>query len=352
MRRFVSLALVVAPVAVAAQGDVSVRTAPQYLGYTLDQSGTKLKVTQLSLPFGFIKPLTQKLTFDVGTAFASSTVDDGTTKSTLSGFTDTQVRFNYSVNDFFIVTAGVNVPTGQYKVAPDKVTAAGQIGNDFLAFPVSSYGNGLAGTGGVAFAQSLGEWNLGVGGSFRKSTEFGAFETGTSTLKFQPADEVRARVGLDREISGGRVMFGVIYSKFGNDATKDDTVRTTYSSGDRLIGQAGVSTGRLYVGGWLLHHAEGQTAAGTAPSENIANILTELSVDVGSMTWQPSLELRGWTRDNKNAGELAFVGVRTTFGVSGAQVSPSVSYGLGKLKGPPDIDVTGIRAGLTIRIGQ
>lgn len=362
MRRSLSLALAAAclPGALAAQGlgDASFRAAPQYIGYTLDQAGTKVKVSELSVPLAYVLPLSSRLTFDVGTAFANAHVDAGGGQtSTISGLTDTQVRFNLTLgSDAVVVTAGLNVPSGQYNVAGDKVAAAGQIGNDFLAFPISSFGNGFAGTGGIAVAKALGAWNIGIGGSFRKSTEFGAFKADTNALRFQPADEARVRFGVDRAALGGRIVLGVIYSMFGNDQTVDAGARSTYSTGDRMIGQAAfeapVGSAEFYLGGWVLHHAAGQNVAGDAPAENIINGTLSLGFNLGSLYLEPNVEGRNWTVDGSKAGSLGYVGVRTRFDMGSLEISPSVAYGMGTLNGATNTDIKGLKGGLVIRIGQ
>lgn len=361
MRRSILLALVCAPAIAGAQGfaDGGLRLAPQMASYTLEQNGTKTKINEIAVPFAYLLPITSRLTFDLATAFAQATVE-ASGKSTISGLTDTQLRLNYTLGtDAVIVTAGVNVPTGQYKVADDKVAAAGQIGNDFLSFPVSSFGNGLAGTGGVALARTLGAWNVGLGASFRKTAEFGAFGADTNATRFQPADEVRARLGVDREALGGRMMLGVVYSVFGADACagcETGISRSTYSTGDRLIGQAAfdipLSSSQLYVAAWVLHHAAGETVAGTAPAEDIANAQLSLGFNLGSLFLEPNLEARYWTVDGERRGSLGYAGVRTRFDMGPMQISPSLSYAKGKLEGTPSTDITGFKGGLTIRIGR
>lgn len=361
MRRSILLALTCAPAIAGAQGfaDGGLRLAPQMASYTLKQGGAETKITEIAVPLAYLLPISSRLSFDLATAYAQATVE-ASGKSTIRGLTDTQLRLNWTLGtDAVIVTAGVNLPTGQYEVPDSNVAAAGQIGNDFLAFPVSSFGNGLAGTGGIAIARTMGAWNVGLGGSFRKSAEFGAFGSDTNATRFQPADEVRVRVGVDREALGGRMMLGAVYSVFGADACagcETGVSRSTYSTGDRLIGQAAfdvpLGSSQFYIAAWMLHHAAGETVAGTAPAEDIANAQLSLGFNLGSLFLEPNLEGRFWTVDGERKGLLAFAGVRTKFELGGMQVSPSISYAKGKLEGTPSTDITGFKGGLTIRIGR
>ncbi|MHB1310364.1 MAG: hypothetical protein ACYC3L_00005, partial [Gemmatimonadaceae bacterium] len=153
-------------------GDVTLAAIPQYVSMKIGTGASAKTVSQLSIPLVAVVPIGSKFNIDVATAYANSDVStNGKTASSISGLTDTQVRANWTLgNDAAVITVGVNVPTGQYTIPEADAEAAGQIGNDFLIFPISSYGSGLSTTGGLALARSLGDWNLGIAGSFRKST--------------------------------------------------------------------------------------------------------------------------------------------------------------------------------------
>jgi hypothetical protein len=359
MRRSLLAVLALAPLAAGAQGltQTSLRIAPQGLYYKLDAGGAETSIMQLAIPVALVVPLTSSISFDVATAFANVNVDAGNTESKLSGLTDTQLRFNYTLGtDAVVVTAGLNLPTGQYEVEQDKITAAGQIGNDFLAFPVSSFGNGFAGTGGVAVARSLGGVNLGLGGSFRKSWEFGAYGSDANALRFEPANEIRLRGGIDGFALGGRLMAGAVFSMFGEDGCEGcepGASRTTYSTGNRIILQAAADMPagpvNLFVSTWYLNRAEGEQIGGPAPPETIMNFQAALGLNLGLLFLEPSVEFRRATSDGEAAGNLTFFGVRTRFGMGPLEVSPSVAFGTGKLD-QADADITGFKGGLTIRV--
>ena len=109
----------------------------------------------------------------------------------------------------------MNLPTGRSAVTLDQLAAAGRIGNDFLAFPVSNMGTGLAVTGGLAIARPVGDWNLGFGGAVRRSAAYEPFDVPGQTLRFQPGDEYRARVGVDRPSARAGSRSASRYSAFG-----------------------------------------------------------------------------------------------------------------------------------------
>jgi hypothetical protein len=357
MRRF-ALSLLVAslPITLRAQGvgDATAIAGPTFVRYTLGTGSAARTIEQLSAPLVIIVPFGERFTLDVSSQYAKSEVrTGGKVTSTIDGLTDTQVRGNLTLGDLAVVTLGVNVPTGKYLVPTAQQEAAGQIGNDFLVYPVSSMGNGLAATGGVAVARTLGDWNLGVGASFRHSTRFDAYEVSGKALRFTPGDEMRLRVGLDRPVGDGRVSVGVTYSTFGKDAADS----TTFSTGGRALAQGALylpfAGSDMTLSAWNLYRAEGQIVGGKSPWENVSNVAASLGWDLGGVYVQPSAEGRFWNRGGVKAGTLGNFGVRLRIGSGVVSVNPSATYTVGRLNSTTDglsTDVTGFRGTLLIRI--
>src|SRR5213075_1951505 len=130
-------ALALAPGAVHAQSlwDTSVRLAPSYYSYDIKAPFSE-KISEVSFPLYALMPIMPWFSMDIGTAFASAHVENtaANTKSDISGLTDTQVRANYTFGeDFFVLTAGVNLPTGSATVEAAELAAATRIGSDFLS---------------------------------------------------------------------------------------------------------------------------------------------------------------------------------------------------------------------------
>lgn len=340
--------------------DAAIIAAPHFTQYTIGSGASERVVSQTAIPLVFVLPFTDRFSVDVTTAFASSQVKTGgTATSTLSGLTDTQIRGNFTLgNEMVVFTVGLNLPTGSYGVSDDKVEAAGQIGNDFLNYPISSMGNGFAGTGGVAVARALGAWNVGLGTSMRKSAEFSAFTQSNADFRFTPADEYRVHVRGDRPVGDGQVSFGLAYSAFGADALDTTTAgnqKTTASTGDRITATGmwmfPVEIGEVYLSGWNLYRLEGQQFGGDAPTENVASLNAALSTEVGDFLIQPSLEGRFWQVGGEKAGQLTSANVRMRLESGLFTMFPSVGYSIGSLySGGATVDVSGIRGSLTIRL--
>jgi hypothetical protein len=303
--------------------------------------------------------VTPALTVDVGTAFATVSLDrttsSGTTQSSeMSGLTDTQIRANYAFGqDFVVVTAGVNVPTGSATVDVDRLDAATRIGSDFLMFPISGFGSGLGFTGGLAVAKPAGAWNLGFGASVRQSTEYEPFNdptTGTPT-KYQPGPEYRARLGADHPFGTGRVSLGLTYSKFGDDKSN----AATFNSGDRYVGQ--FTMNNSFAGGmdysvvvWNLYRTSGTLINGSSSARgNIANALVALGVrGPAGVGIEPSVETRVWTQQGSKTSVLGTLGMRFVVNRGMWAVFPGLGFSMGSMEGA---SLNGYRATLGLRFG-
>jgi hypothetical protein len=283
-------------------------------------------------------PINQMLTMDIGTAFASATVKNTSggqsTQSKISGLTDTQLRGTVNLgSDAAVFTFGVNVPTGRSTAKPAEVAAASLIGNDFLSFPISSMGSGFGGTGGLAVARPLGDWNLGAGISVRHSMPFDPFEG----LRYTPGNETRLRVGVDHPYGTGRASIGVTYSKFNNDAIADTNTGSIYNTGDRLLTQ-GYMTSRLGQGeymlsAWDLFRASGTLTDGTpSGTENITDLAGSYGWTLGDARLEPGLDLRTWMQKDASLSLQTTISLRYEHAL-GDQfiISPGAGFTVGKL---------------------
>jgi hypothetical protein len=346
------------------------RVAPQFLQYRLKEP-VSATVSQFAVPLFVVLPVNERLTIDVGTSLARSRVRWDAGESQITGLTDTQVRGNYTLGtDFVVLTAGLNLPTGRSSVTLEQFRAAGLIGNDFLAFPISSMGTGLAITMGAAVARPVGDWNIGVGGAIRRSTAYEPFDIPNQSLRFQPGNEYRARVGVDRTVGAGRVAFGLTFSAFG----KDDAGGSVYNTGNRVIAQAAYTTvvadKPVTVAGYNMFRGPGSYASGEpAGRENIANVFTSIMLSALGRSVEPTLELRHWhqnvigtttatttTPDRTQTSVLGTFGVRTNVDYAGVRFFPSAGYTLGSLAtndaagAPAKAELTGFRAQIAAQV--
>jgi hypothetical protein len=350
--------------------DTEGRLAPQYVQYQVHAPADET-ISELAIPVFVTVPAGSRLSFDIGTAYARAHVTSGPTRSDISGLTDTQIRGNYTLGgDFVVLTAGLSLPTGESRVSLDQLVAAGRIGNDFLAFPVSNMGTGLAATGGVAVARPFGDWSVGAGLSVRRSRAYEPFDVPGPTLRYQPGNETRARLGVDRPVAAGHLALGLTYAAFG----REDAGGSAYNTGDRVIAQ-GAFTGLVgeheyTVAAYNVFRAPGEYASGErAGRENVANLFLSLGLHTLGTFVEPSLELRHWRQhmfdtpgqgnseiERTQSSHLATVAVRARANVAGLVLFPSAGYTMfGRLATlddsgrPVSADLTGFHVGLVMR---
>lgn len=361
LRTLAALAAFV-PASLAAQDAiVTGRAAVQTVGYTLTANGVSKDISQVVAPLALIVPIGDRFSVDVATAYARSQVKlDGSRASTISGLTDTQLRASYSFGeDAVILTAGVNLPTGKSTADSAQFAAAENIANDFLLFPIGTMGSGLATTGGIAVARPFGDWNVGLGASFRHSSDFAPYQySDGQKAHYQPGDEYRARLGVDRSFGASRATLGATWSSFGDDRAAG----ATFNTGNRLVLQGGYEATVRDVGYtlnvWNLTRTQGHRASGqVAPTENIVNAMLGATFTVRGIALVPSLETRHLTRSavaadsvfpaqDKGSGQMETVGLASRWTVGLFQIAPSASYSLGTLD---RTDLTGFRAMLAVR---
>ncbi len=341
--------------------NTSVRMAPQFQSFDI-KSPIGEKVTQFSVPIYASVPLLPALTVDIGTAFATASLErqslDGsgnpnTVTSEMSGLTDTQVRASYAFGqDFVVVTAGVNLPTGSATVDAADLEAATRIGSDFLMFPISGFGSGLGFTGGVAVAKPVGNWNVGFGASLRHSSEYEPFRDASgATFKFQPGPEYRARVGADHPFGTGRVSFGLTFSQYGDDKSNAQT----FNTGSRYVGQFSLNNAlnervNYSFVAWNMFRTSGTLInQSPSPSGNITNALVAIGVRArGNVSVEPSIETRVWTQQGSKTSYMGTLGMRFSVNRGLWSVVPGFGFSMGSMEGAT---LTGLRASLGMRLG-
>jgi hypothetical protein len=245
-------------------------------------------------------------------------------------------------------------------VSQDQIVAASLIGNDFLAFPISNMGTGFGGTGGIAVARPVGDWDFGIGASARRSAAYDALEANGTTpaLHYQPGNEYRIRGGVDRAFGTGRVNVGLTYSKFGDD----DLGGSIYNTGNRWLSQVGLNNnfgpGMLSFTGWDLYRQSGKLVDGTITGhENIVAGSLAYGIQSGSTTIvEPNIEGRVWSQSaGIPSSTMATLGLRSQFSLIGYAVSPGVGYSVGRFgTGANGVtttaDLTGWHATVAIRL--
>lgn len=306
-------------------------------------------------------PVGRRLFVDASGNYALTTLkaSDGT-RVDLSGWTDTQLRASYTVGrDRLVASLLVNVPSGTEQVTTDQVPLLRSIAQNFLPFPVSSYGAGAGLTGALALAQQFGSWSVGAAGSIRYLASYSPYADVSDT--YAPGLESRVRVGA-RRMFGERtgVALAVTFSTFGSDEFSG-VQNYTYRSGDRLVlegtvsRQVGRTTARLF--GWGFLRAAGDSSGSGVPGarEHIVYGGLSWTLPLGArLRLSPGFDARSWRAADGASGELAELSVdaRLRLGVRLALAS-RVRLETGTLRLTPAITAgfTGVAATVFLRVG-
>ena len=288
-------------------------------GFTFDSGvGTK-SVWQWSVPLVVVTPLGRKVSLDLTTHYANGRLETyaGGTE-TLAGFTDTQLRLIYTASrDRLVGSVSFNLPTGQHTLSPGEFAVAGAVGSNYLSFPVSNSGIALGVTGGLAYAQRAGTWNLGLSGSVRYLGPYSPFAT--DTVSYTPGVEVRVRGGADRLLgASSRLLLGLTVSTFSTDVYSgtNTLVAGSYAPGTRCIADLTLMRviGRFTVtlAGWDLYRLAGVSSAGANPEtkENLLNAELRLTYPVTpGVRLEPMVAFRQWNPSDYAGGRLRSGGV-------------------------------------------
>lgn len=288
----------------------SVVTGLQGRQYSFENGLATKWVRQFAFPGAVVFPVGQRLSVDVGSNYAVTTVKDSAGReTTLSGFTDTQIRASYVFGkDAVVTTLLINLPTGEKS---DASFSFGSIASNFLLFPVNSYRNGASATGGIAAAFQLGGWNLGAASSMRVNAEYEPFKNVGG--KYKPGVEGRFRLGVDRLVGSSRLAVGFTFSTFANDEARGGTTGTgTFQPGNRYIAEASVTTPVSSAGsvtGYLWNfYRDSKSASSGQEDVFTGGVSANLSLGRG-VGLEPVVEGKLWYPDQ---GRGNLIGVGTT----------------------------------------
>lgn len=268
-------------------------------------------------------PVGRRVFVDVGTNLAITRLEasDGS-RLNLDGLTDTQARASYTLGrDQVVVSLLLNVPTGTERVRSDALPLVRSIAQNFLPFPVSSYGSGAGVTGGVAVARTLGAWSLGLAGSVRYLASYSPFADVDD--RYAPGIESRLRLGVRRPLGRATSVLGAVtVSTFGADEFTG-IQNYTYRPGSRwvmetaLSRQVGRTTARLF--GWAFFRAAGDSSGATVlkARERIWYGGANWTVPVSAkLSLDPGLDARAWRAADGASGMLAAVSLGSRVSVT------------------------------------
>ena len=329
-------------------------------GYSFDQGLTVKSTSQWHVPVIAVAPVGRKVSVDLLTHYASSTLETIAGTSTLSGLTDTQLRGLYTVTrDRLVVSLSLNLPTGQDDLTAEEFNVAGAIGSNYLSFPVSNVGTGFAATGGVAWAQRAGTWSVGLSGAYRYQGTYAPLADSSAGLDYTPGSEFRVRAGADRLLGQkSRLLLGLTLSTFSTDeyVGTGQLASGRYKPGPRLIGEFGIARqfdrSTLTVVAWDYFRTAGDTNNSSDPrtEENVFNMEARWTQPVAPrLQIEPSVGFRQYSLKTYRGGRMLSAALAGRVGLTdalSAQLVGRFDTGWVYAEGFPRTDLTGY--GLTV----
>jgi hypothetical protein len=213
------LCIAAVPLGAAAQGPAGAKTVARTGVYFESYSfGTGLafdRISEMTIPVTVTQRFGDRVTVDLGTAYASASVSGSGGKIDHSGLVDTDIRTTVAViPGRLLFNLVATVPTGATSVPQTMIPLFGATATDLLGFTTPNFGSGGGLSAGFASAFKLGQsWAAGTGASYRYGASYTPIEGGT---QMSVGGEARVRLGVEGPFGGGKYFRGAfVYTTSG-----------------------------------------------------------------------------------------------------------------------------------------
>lgn len=221
-----------------------------YLGYSFED-GLGAEAAQLMMiPVAVRISATERLDLEFFSAWAEGRVEQSDMVLSLSGPVDTNVKASYQATPWAVVSVGANLPTGNSKHDGEEAIVASVLSTDLLGFGEASWGTGFAITSSIASAATVGGFGVGVAAAYAARSSFEPSED--VAVSFQPGNEKRIRVGVDRNFGTSTLTAGATLINYSQDKAGD---RNLFQAGNRIRLDAAYAF-RAGAGVWTLYAAD------------------------------------------------------------------------------------------------
>ena len=218
-----------------------------YMGYSLDEGLGADAVQLFVIPVALRLPLGDAFSLDVAATWAQGKVEREGTDFTLQGVTDTRLKLNWSATPWALVSFGASLPTGNSTHDGQEAIVASVLSTDLLGFREATWGTGPALTSAVATAARVGGWGIGIAGAYSVRGEFEPSDG--IDLTYQPGNETRVRIGLDRNIGNSTFTMGATVMDYSSDQANS---RNLFQAGRRMSFDATYAF-RAGAGVWTIY---------------------------------------------------------------------------------------------------
>ncbi len=229
-------------------GQRTIGVSTFFQGYSFDKGLGADAAQLLMIPVGIRYPLGNRFTLDFYGAWAQGKVERNGVHFDMTGVVDSRIKASYQAASGVLLGLSVNLPTGNATHTTEEAIVAAVLSTDLLGFREASFGTGLGITSSVATAYRLGEWGVGIAGSYAVRNEFEP--RADTAIRYAPGNEVRVRLGIDRNIgTSGTLTGGVTFQTYTNDRIDG---RNLFQAGNRIRGDASYQF-RAGAGVWSVY---------------------------------------------------------------------------------------------------
>lgn len=222
-----------------------------YLGYSFDEGLGADAAQLMMIPVAVRIPAGDKLIFDLFGAWAEGRVEQENQVFSLSGPVDTRLKASYQAMPWALVSVSANLPTGNSAHDGQEAIVASVLSTDLLGFRETTWGTGTAITTSVASAATAGGFGIGIAAAYSARGEFEP-SADDPTLTYQPGNETRVRVGIDRNFGTSTFTAGGTFVTYTDDQARGENL---FQAGNRLRFDASYAF-RAGAGVWSIYAAD------------------------------------------------------------------------------------------------
>ena len=309
-RLVVAIAMVTA-MALPVSAQQTIGISLDYMGYSFDEGLGADAASLLMIPLAIRFPVGSSMTVDLYSAYAQGKVERGDTEYTLQGVVDTQVKLSYQWSDWALFSLGVGIPTGNSTHDSEEAVVSAILSTDLLGFGETTWGTGFSVTPAIATAIRAGDFGIGIAGAYAANGEF--TPAADLDLQYQPGNEGRVRVGIDRNFGNSTFTAGLTLMTYAQDRADGQNL---FQSGNRTRVDATYMF-RAGAGIWTVYAADlwrqngdltlsvvddlgtpvGDTIITTAKQNLlVAGVVGTISVG-GSYVFRPQIDLKYQVRE-------------------------------------------------------
>ncbi len=178
---------------------------------------------QFWMPLSGFVPLKDNLEARYYLAGSTNNFQAGNTEAHLNALGDTRFEVSRSFSENkFIISGGVNLPTGKTKLAFDSDRAVLELlSESFLVFPMRRFGEGFGFNGTVGTAKSWGNTVAGIGISYDFTGKYTPYE---NLAAYNPGDVFTAEFGINTRSAKTAVAGSINFLAYANDKVESKKV--------------------------------------------------------------------------------------------------------------------------------